>query len=91
VATSEDAQVLASTESRVWHALRASALAPHVGLTFPRLISRLPYGPRHDPVTAFPFDELADVAAGSLHDHLPWRSAALDAALVQTSAGPKTP
>lgn len=82
VATSEDAQVLASNESRVWLALRASALASHVGLTFPRLIARLPYGPRHDPVAAFPFDELGDVSAASLHDHLPWRSAALDAALL---------
>ena len=82
VAASEDAQVLATNESRVWRALRASALASHVGLTFPRLISRLPYGPRNDPVVAFPFDELADVAAASLHDHLPWRSAALDAALL---------
>lgn len=82
LAASEDAQVLASNESRVWRALRASALASHVGLTFPRLIARLPYGPRHDPVAAFPFDELADVSAASLHDHLPWRSAALDAALL---------
>jgi type VI secretion system protein ImpC len=82
VAATEDAQVLASNESRVWRALRASALASHVGLTFPRLIARLPYGPRHDPVAAFPFDELADVSAASLHDHLPWRSAALDAALL---------
>ena len=49
VATSEDAQVLASNESRVWRALRESALAPHVGLTFPRLLARLPYGPRNDP------------------------------------------
>ena len=82
VATSEDAQVLSSNESRAWRALRASALAPHVGLTFPRLIARLPYGPRHDPVAAFPFDELADATAATLHDHLPWRSAELDVALL---------
>ncbi len=82
VAASEDAQVLASNESRVWRALRESALAPHVGLTFPRLLARLPYGPRTDPVAAFPFDELADATPGSLHDHLVWRSAALDAALL---------
>ena len=82
VAASEDAQVLASSESRVWHALRASALAPHIGLTFPRLLARLPYGPRHDPVAAFPFDELADATAATLHDRLLWRSAALDAALL---------
>jgi type VI secretion system protein ImpC len=79
VAASDDAQVLASNESRVWRALRESALAPHVGLTFPRLLARLPYGPRQDPVAAFAFDELADVP---LHDGLVWRSAALDAALL---------
>jgi type VI secretion system protein ImpC len=82
VATSEDAQVLASNESRVWRALRESALAPHMGLTFPRLLARLPYGPRNDPVAAFAFDELADAPAGAPHDHLLWRSAALDAALL---------
>ena len=82
VAASEDAQVLASNEARVWRALRESALAPRVGLTFPRLLARLPYGPRNDPVSAFPFDELADSSAASIHDRLVWRSAALDAALL---------
>ena len=82
VASSDDAQVLASNESRVWRALRESALASRIGLTFPRLLSRLPYGPRHDPVSAFPFDELADASTASLHDQLVWRSAALDAALL---------
>jgi type VI secretion system protein ImpC len=79
VAASDDPHVLASSESRVWSALRQSALASHVGLTFPRLLARLPYGPRQDPVAAFAFDELADVA---VHDGLVWRSAALDAALL---------
>ncbi|MFL6700054.1 MAG: type VI secretion system contractile sheath domain-containing protein, partial [Vitreoscilla sp.] len=82
VATSDDAQVLAANESRVWGALRASELASRVGLTFPRLLARLPYGPRNDPVAAFAFDELADASATSLHDQLVWRSAALDAALL---------
>ena len=82
VASSDDEQVLASGESRVWRALRESALAPRVGLTFPRLLARLPYGPRNDPVAAFPFDELADASATALHDQLVWRSAALDAALL---------
>ena len=82
VAASDDAQVLTANESRVWRALRESALAPRVGLTFPRLLARLPYGPRTDPVAAFAFDELADASAGSLHDQLVWRSAALDAALL---------
>jgi len=82
VATSDDAQVLASDPARVWRALRESALASHMGLTFPRLLARLPYGLRNDPVAAFAFDELADAAGASLHDLLAWRSAALDAALL---------
>jgi len=82
VASSDDQQVLASDEARVWRALRESALAPRIGLTFPRLLARLPYGPRNEPVAAFAFDELADAAPASLHDRLVWRSAALDAALL---------
>ena len=82
VATSDDAQVRASNEARAWRALRESALASRVGLTFPRLLARLPYGPRNEPVAAFAFDELADAPAPSLHDSLVWRSAALDAALL---------
>jgi type VI secretion system protein ImpC len=82
VASSDDAQVLASDESRVWRALRESAIAPRIGLTFPRLLARLPYGPRNEPVAAFAFDELADASPASLHDRLVWRSAALDAALL---------
>jgi type VI secretion system protein ImpC len=82
VASSEDAQVLASSEARVWRALRESALAPRLGLTFPRLLARLPYGPRNEPVAAFAFDELADSEDHPVHDRLVWRSAALDAALL---------
>ncbi len=82
LATSEVPEVLATPEARVWNALRASALAPGIGLAFPRLLARLPYGPRHDPVAAFAFDELADLAPAALHDGLLWRSAALDAAML---------
>jgi predicted component of type VI protein secretion system len=46
------------------------------------VLARLPYGPRTDPVSAFPFDELADDAPVPLHERLLWRSAALDAALL---------
>jgi type VI secretion system protein ImpC len=89
LAASDAPEVLASAEARVWHALRASELASRVGLTFPRLLARLPYGPRHETVEAFPFDELADLAPAALHDGLVWRSAALDVArlLVQEEIG----
>jgi type VI secretion system protein ImpC len=82
VATSADAQVLATPQARVWRALRESAIAPHIGLTFPRLLARLPYGPRNEPVAAFAFDEMADAPGPAPHDALLWRSAALDAALL---------
>ncbi len=82
VATSADAEILATAQARVWRALRESVLAPRIGLTFPRLLARLPYGPRADPVAMFPFDELDDLPPAALHDGLLWRSAALDAALL---------
>ena len=82
IATTDDAQVLASPEARVWRALRESALAPSVGISFPRLLARLPYGPRNEPVTAFAFDELDGASGAALHDRLVWRSAALDIALL---------
>jgi len=82
VATSDDPQARASQEGRIWRALRESALGPRIALTFPRLLARLPYGPRHDPVAAFAFDELADAPGAAQHDALLWRSAALDVALL---------
>ncbi len=82
IAASDDAQVLATSESKVWRALRESALAPSIGISFPRLLARLPYGPRNEPVAAFAFDELAGATPATLHDHLVWRSAALDVALL---------
>jgi len=80
VATSEDEAVRATPEARVWQALRASPLAGRIGLAFPRLLARLPYGPRDEPVSAFPFDELGDSTGPVPHEHLLWRSAALDLA-----------
>ncbi len=41
-----------------WHALRASAVAPWIGLALPRFLLRLPYGPRTDDIEAFAFEEM---------------------------------
>jgi type VI secretion system protein ImpC len=82
VATSADPTVCSAPEACAWRAVRESALAANVGLTFPRLLARLPYGPRNEPVAAFPFDELESPSSMSPHDQLLWRSAALDAALL---------
>ena len=66
-----------------WLALRASWMAGHIGLVYPRVLARLPYGPKTHPVSAFDFDELAD---GFNHERLAWRGAALDAAAVLAAA-----
>lgn len=66
-----------------WQALRGSWVAPHVALTWPRLLARLPYGKRSQPVSAFAFEELPGRVA---HDELPWRPAPLDAAALLAQA-----
>ena len=66
-----------------WQALRGSWVARHIGLVYPRLLGRLPYGPRQQPVAALAFDELAD---GTTHERLAWRPAALDAAALLAQA-----
>jgi type VI secretion system protein ImpC len=86
LATNDAPEILATSEARIWHALRESELAARIGLTFPRLLARLPYGPRHDPVAAFPFEELADLPPAALHEGLAWRSAALDVACLVARA-----
>jgi type VI secretion system protein ImpC len=41
-----------------WRQLRASPVAPWLGLALPRVLLRLPYGPKRDPIEAFAFDEV---------------------------------
>lgn len=60
-----------------WKALRASWVAPHVGLVWPQVLARLPYGAKTQPVSAFAFEELVGPFE---HGRLAWRSAALDVA-----------
>ncbi len=60
-----------------WQALRSSWVAPHIGLVWPSLMGRLPYGSKTQPVAAFEFEELAGPQSS---DQLPWRLAALDLA-----------
>lgn len=67
-----------------WQALRRSQAAPWLGLTAPRLLLRLPYGKRSDPVSAFAFEE----SVGE-HDHeqLLWGPGSLAAALLIARGG----
>lgn len=72
------------TEGPAWKALREAPMAPHIGLLLPRVLLRLPYGPRTDPVSGFDFDELP---AGQAPQGLLWGSAALAAARLAAQGG----
>lgn len=66
---------LAEAPTAAWQALRASEAAPWLGLAAPRLLLRLPYGAKTDPVSAFAFEELP--AGVPVHEHFLWGPAAL--------------
>jgi type VI secretion system protein ImpC len=40
-----------------WRRLRESAVGPWIGLAMPRILLRIPYGKRTDPIEAFDFEE----------------------------------
>lgn len=55
-----------------WQSFRESEDARYVGLTLPRFLIRLPYGPKTQPVKAFNYEE--DVSAS--HAHYLWGNSA---------------
>lgn len=64
--------------SPLFQALRATPLAPHIGLVLPRVLGRARYGKKADSIESFPFEE---IGADSLatRERL-WTSAAFAAA-----------
>lgn len=74
---------LAPEDAVRWHALRRSPMAPWVGLTLPRILGRLPYGAKQDPVESFTFEELPTASA---HEDFLWLNAAWDLALLAGQA-----
>lgn len=56
------------------HALRATPQAKWLGLAYPRILLRLPYGQATDPVTAFAFEE---TGAAFEHEHYLWGAGSL--------------
>ncbi|CAD5366096.1 conserved hypothetical protein [Rubrivivax sp. A210] len=62
-----------------WQALRGSEAAPWLGLAAPRVLLRLPYGKRSDPVSAFAFEEFAGTPT---HAHFLWGAGSLAVALL---------
>lgn len=67
----------------IWEELRALPEAGWVALALPRLMLRLPYGAKTDPIEAFPFEEIPGAPE---HEAYLWGSAALACALVLAGA-----
>lgn len=69
---------LAPAEQANWQALRHSEAAPWIGLAGPRVLLRLPYGKKSDPVEGFAFEEFG---ATPVHEEFLWGNGALAVAL----------
>lgn len=69
--------------SSSWQALRQSASAAHIGLALPRLLRRLPYGKKTDPVERFAFEE---VTPAHRHEEFLWGNPAFACALLLARA-----
>ena len=67
----------------IWEELRALPEAAWVALALPRLMLRLPYGAKTDPIESFPFEEMPGRPDHEAHL---WGSPALASALVLTGA-----
>lgn len=64
---------LAADSDQYWQALRRSSAAKWVGLIFPRVLLRLPYGQETDSVETFEFEEFSSARN---HDNYLWGNAA---------------
>ena len=62
-----------------WLALREAPVARWIGLALPRVLLRMPYGAKTDPISAFPFEEIG-VSPG--HAEFLWGGAAVGCALL---------
>ena len=62
-----------------WQALRRTEAAPWIALAAPRVLLRLPYGKRSDPIESFAFEEIAGPPQAS---QLLWGHASLAIALL---------
>ncbi|MBX3436475.1 MAG: type VI secretion system contractile sheath large subunit [Planctomycetaceae bacterium] len=66
-------KIFGTPEYASWRSLRESEDSRYVGLTLPRVLSRLPYSARQNPVDAFDFEE---DTAGADHSRFTWSNAA---------------
>jgi type VI secretion system protein ImpC len=55
-------KIFSTPEYAAWRSLRDSEDSRYIGLTMPRFLARLPYGPKTDPVEEFDFEESTEGA-----------------------------
>jgi type VI secretion system protein ImpC len=66
-------KIFQTPEYAAWRSLRESEDSRYIGLAMPRMLARLPYGAKTDPVDEFEFEE--DVEGGD-HQRYVWANAA---------------
>ncbi len=66
-------KIFTTPEYASWRSLRESEDARYIGLAMPRFLSRLPYGPKTNPVEEFDFEEETGAAD---HNKYTWGNAA---------------
>ncbi len=66
-------KIFENTEYAAWRSLRESEDSRYIGLAMPRVLARLPYGARTNPVDEFDFEEDTD---GSDHNQYCWANSA---------------
>lgn len=69
---------LPAAAASLWADIRSSGAARSLGLTWPRLLTRLPYGVKADPIEAFAFEEMP---ADHGHEDYLWGNGAFAVAL----------
>jgi type VI secretion system protein ImpC len=74
-----DWQPLDAAMAQHWQALRRSPAAASIGLVLPRVLLRLPYGARAEPIEQFAFEELNDAEN---HRSYLWGNPAVAAAIL---------
>ena len=76
-----DAELAGNDEARLagWTALRRSEAAASIALGAPRILLRMPYGKRSDPIESFAFEEFD---GPPVHEELLWGQASLALALL---------
>jgi type VI secretion system protein ImpC len=66
-------KIFSTPEYAAWRSLRESEDSRYIGLAMPRFLSRLPYGPKTNPVEEFAFEE--DTGAAD-HSRYTWANSA---------------